>query len=43
MDMDIGTDSIKVVTRDRRTITLSFQEKEVEDLIMWQVGQLDLW
>ncbi|XP_053374505.1 mediator of RNA polymerase II transcription subunit 17-like isoform X2 [Mercenaria mercenaria] len=37
-DLEIGTDSIKVVTKDRRTLSLTFQEKEVEDLIRWQVG-----
>ena len=38
LDLHIGTESIKVVTRDRRTIELSFQEKEIEDIILWQVN-----
>lgn len=40
LDLQIGTDGINVVTRDRRTIELSFQEKEIEDIIMWQVNML---
>ena len=42
LDLQIGTDGINVVTRDRRTIELSFQEKEIEDIIMWQVNMLFL-
>ncbi|XP_060605410.1 mediator of RNA polymerase II transcription subunit 17-like isoform X2 [Ruditapes philippinarum] len=38
-DLEIGTEGIKVVTKDRRTLSLTFQEKEVEDLIRWQVSQ----
>jgi hypothetical protein len=37
-DLEIGTEGIKVVTKDRRTLSLTFQEKEVEDLIRWQVS-----
>ena len=37
LDLQIGTDGVKVVTKDRRIIELSFQEKEIEDIIMWQV------
>ncbi|KAL4237228.1 Mediator of RNA polymerase II transcription subunit 17 [Mactra antiquata] len=39
LDLEIGTDSIKVVTKDRRILMLSFLEKELEDLIRWQVSQ----
>jgi len=37
IEMEIGIDSIKVITKDRRILTLGFQEKEVEDIIKWQV------
>ena len=40
LDLEIGTTGVKVVTKDRRILNLSFQEKELEDLIMWQVGVL---
>lgn len=40
LELEIGADSIKVITKDRRILTLGFQEKEVEDIIKWQVGRL---
>ncbi|WAR18995.1 MED17-like protein [Mya arenaria] len=39
LDLEIGVDGILVTTKDRRTLKLSFQEKEVEDIIRWQVSQ----
>ena len=41
LDLQIGTDGVKVVTKDRRIIELSFQEKEIEDIIMWQVKKAE--
>ncbi|XP_052272599.1 mediator of RNA polymerase II transcription subunit 17-like isoform X3 [Dreissena polymorpha] len=39
LDLEIGVDSLKAVTKDRRVLQLGFQEKEVEDLIRWQISQ----
>ncbi|KAL3873203.1 hypothetical protein ACJMK2_036348 [Sinanodonta woodiana] len=39
MYLEIGVNDIKVVTRERRRIILSFEEKEIEDLILWQISQ----
>lgn len=33
----IYVDKIKVITREGRILMLSYEEKELEDFIMWQV------
>ena len=34
----IGVDTIRVVMRDGRTCVLSFEDKELRDLLSWQVS-----
>jgi hypothetical protein len=38
----IGVDSIRVVMKDGRTCQLSFEDKELQDLLHWQVWTLDI-
>lgn len=33
----IGVDSLKVIIKEGRVFFLSFEEKELQDFIMWQV------
>ncbi|XP_062619773.1 mediator of RNA polymerase II transcription subunit 17-like [Saccostrea cucullata] len=35
----IGVDSLKVIIKEGRVFFLSFEEKELQDFIMWQVSQ----
>ncbi|XP_048259239.1 mediator of RNA polymerase II transcription subunit 17-like isoform X1 [Haliotis rufescens] len=39
LSLVIGVDSIQVILKDGRTCTLSFEDKELKDLIHWQVSQ----
>jgi hypothetical protein len=34
----IYVDKLKVITREGRILLLSYEEKELEDFIMWQVN-----
>ena len=34
----IGVDTIRVVMKDGRTCVLSFEDKELRDLLSWQVS-----
>ena len=34
----IGVDTIRVVIKDGRTCVLSFEDKELRDLLSWQVS-----
>ncbi|XP_014776728.1 mediator of RNA polymerase II transcription subunit 17 [Octopus bimaculoides] len=36
--LEIGTDTIKAISRDGRVSILSFEPKELEDLLMWQIA-----
>ncbi|XP_070179777.1 mediator of RNA polymerase II transcription subunit 17-like isoform X2 [Littorina saxatilis] len=35
----IGVDTIRVVMKDGRTCQLSFEDKELQDLLLWQIAQ----
>ena len=37
----IGVDSLKVIIKEGRVFFLSFEEKELQDFIMWQVRTFD--
>lgn len=37
----IGVDSLKVIIKEGRVFFLSFEEKELQDFIMWQVWTFD--
>ncbi|XP_060062888.1 mediator of RNA polymerase II transcription subunit 17-like [Ylistrum balloti] len=40
--LNIGVDMVKAVTREGRVYTFSYEERELEDFIMWQISQHQL-
>ncbi|XP_041352687.1 mediator of RNA polymerase II transcription subunit 17-like [Gigantopelta aegis] len=39
LDLLIGVDMIQAILKDGKTCSLSFEDKELQDLILWQISQ----